>query len=125
MRRDRRREAGQATVELALVLPLIVIVVLAVAQVLVVARDAAALTAATRAAARAAIVGAEGGELRTAALHERRLVPSRLSVSRGGGTAPGDLVTVSASYRSSTEVPIVGRFVGDVTLEERFVVQRE
>ncbi|NLA34570.1 MAG: hypothetical protein GX868_02655 [Actinobacteria bacterium] len=111
--------------ELALILPVVVIVVLAVFQVLVVARDAASLTAATRSAARAAIVGAEGDELRSAALRERRLVPTRLVVTRSGGSVSGELTSVSATYRAPTNVPIVGRLVGDITLQERFVVQVE
>lgn len=118
------RDRGQATVEFALLLPLVVVVVLVVLQILSVARDAVALTAAARAGARAAMVEADVGAIRAAAAGETRLAPGRLTLAVRGA-APGGLVVVTATYRAPTDVPLVGAFVGDVTLTERFTVLRE
>jgi Flp pilus assembly protein TadG len=112
-------------VELALVLPLLAVVVLVVLQVVVVMRDAVALTAAARAAARRAMVDTDAGGLRAAAAGETRLRPDRLTVTVGGDTAPGGYATVVVRYRSPTDVAVVGAFVGDIDLTERFVVLRE
>ncbi|HPB44227.1 MAG: pilus assembly protein [Microthrixaceae bacterium] len=122
MTRARRGQRGQATVEMALVLPVLILGILIVLQILLVARDAASLTAATRAAARAAMVDDDPVE---AALHERHLDRSRLRVEVSGTAAAGELITVSATYRSPTGLAVVGRFVGDVTLTERFTVRKE
>ena len=56
---NRHRQRGQATVELALALPLVCLLLLAVLQVAVVARDRLAVEHAARAAARAAAVSAD------------------------------------------------------------------
>ncbi len=42
---------------------------------------------------------------------------TRLSVSLTGGSASGDTVTTTLTYRSATEVPLVGALVGDITLK--------
>lgn len=114
-------ERGQATVELALVLVVATVTILAVAQVLAVARDANALVAATRAAAREAMLGTDATGLRSVALGEHRLDPDRLAVGVSPAP-PGDYATVVLTYRVPTDVPIVGRFIGDVTLREEMVV---
>lgn len=123
--RRRRSEGAQATVELALVLPLVAVFVLVVLQVVVVMRDSVALTAAARAAARRAMVDPTPASARSAALGETRLSPDRLTVALGGSTAPGSYATVTVRYSAPTDVPLVGALVGDIALQERFVVLRE
>lgn len=131
-RLDRRRppaaarpERGQATAELALILPVVAVVVLVVWQMVVVFRDRVALTGAARAAARRAMVDPSPAATRSAAAAETSLRRDRISVTVGGDPGPGGLVTVTVRYRSPTDVAVVGRFVGDVDLVERFTVLRE
>lgn len=120
-----RSERAQATAELALVLPLVVIVLLVAMQVVLVMRDAVALTSAARAGARRAMVDPSPGMVRAAVTGETALVTRRFGVDIAGGAGAGDMVTVTVTYRSPTDVPIVGAFVGDVELRERFTVLRE
>jgi Flp pilus assembly protein TadG len=116
-----RREQGQATVELALLLPLLAAVTLAVVQVGAVARDRVALTHVAREAAREAVVDPSAARVRAAAVAASSLDPSRLRVV----VHPGDLVEVVVTYRSPTSVPLVGALVGDVTFTERLVGRAE
>lgn len=101
------------------------IVLLVVLQVLVVVRDRVALTGAARAAARHAMVEPSPAAVREAAVGETALRPGRLAVSVTTDPGPGGYVSVTVRYRSPTDVPVVGRFVGDVAMSERFVVLRE
>ncbi len=71
------------------------------------------------------MVDPSAGEVGIAARRETRLDPARLSVAVSGDTSPGGLVTVMTTYRSPTELPLVGRFTPDVVLREKFVVLRE
>jgi Flp pilus assembly protein TadG len=116
---------GQATVELAIALPLVAVVLLVVLQLALVTRDAVALTGAARAASRRAVVDADPASARASAVRESRLDPSRMAVSLSGDAAPGGYVTVVVRYRAPTDVPLVGAFVGDVALTEHLVVVRE
>ena len=121
----RRSDRGQATVELALVLPVLVAVILISLQVVAVMRDSMALGGAGRAAARRAIVEPDLERVRSAAVAETRLDPSRLVVEVDGEDAPGGFATVTLTYRSPSEMALVGRLIGDITLTETFVVRRE
>jgi Flp pilus assembly protein TadG len=67
-----RAKSGQASVELALVLPVLVMLLLALVQTALVARDAVLVQDAARAAAREASVGASADRVRDAA---RRTLP--------------------------------------------------
>lgn len=116
MRRDRRQERGQATVELALVLPVAVLLALAVAQVAVVAVDSVLVHHAAREGARAAAVEPSPAVARQAATGAAGLDAERLSVGQSGGRSRGEYVTVTADYRSSTTVPLIGRMIGDIDL---------
>ncbi|MEZ5321448.1 MAG: hypothetical protein R2698_05135 [Microthrixaceae bacterium] len=120
-------ERAQATVELALVLPVVAVVVLVVLQVVAVLRDAAALPIAAGAAARSAMVDGDRDSAAAAATRSTRLRSGRMRVelSPAGGGRPGELVTVTVHYRAPTDVAVVGRFAPDVDLVERFVVRRE
>jgi hypothetical protein len=107
-------ERGQATVELALVLPVVVLVLLAVVQVAVVARSQILVVDAARAGARAAAVragSATGAARATPGLRSDRL---QLTESSAG---PGGDVVVHVRYRAPTEVPLVGALFGEPVLE--------
>ncbi len=112
-----RGDRGQATVELALVLPLVALLVLLVLQVGLVVRDHILVTHAAREAARAAAVAdgdraaaAHRGAERSADLDSGRL---HVTTTLTGG---GERVRVHVAYDSVTDVPLVGMFVPDVGL---------
>ena len=109
----RADERGQAVVELALVLPLVVLFVLGALQVALVARDQLAIELVAREAARAASVSADpGGAAYAAAARVTALAPIDVSVS-----VSGEVVHVRVRYVKHTDVALVGTAIGDVTLE--------
>ena len=112
--RIRRDEQGQAVVELALVLPVVVMFVLAALQVAVVARDQLAIEFVAREAARAAAVSADP---RGAAL--RRGTPGHIAVAdRRVGQCRRRRWCESASATSTSPTsPSSGAAIGDVTLQ--------
>jgi Flp pilus assembly protein TadG len=109
----RRREGGQATVEVALLLPLVATMLLGVVQVGLVVRDQVLVTHAAREAARAAAVDPRAAVAREGAEAGARLDPTRLEVDLGGSAEPGGRLTVTVRYRSPTTVPLVGQLLGD------------
>lgn len=118
--------AGQSTVELALVLPVLVIGLLVVVQVARVASDYVNVHHAAREAARRAAVQPDPGVVRAAVTRATPdLAPDRLGVDLGSSRRRGELLDVTVHYRSPTEVPLVGRFIGDVDLSARAVVRVE
>lgn len=109
-------QRGQASVELALALPLVALVLLAVVQVGLVVRDQVLVIHAARSGARAAAVHHERSAPVEAARAAGPLNPGRMAVRSRGRSGAGSLVEVEVEYRSPTEVPLVGALVGDVTL---------
>ena len=128
MSRRRRRAMprcrcrGQATVELALVLPLLVALLLFGVQVGLIVRDEIMVVNAARAGARAAAVSAVPGEARAAAEQSGQLDPGRLEVQ---ARRAGEYVTVSVRYLSVTAVPLIGPLLGDIALEESTTMRIE
>ncbi len=112
----RRPESGQATVELALTLPLVVLFSLMVVQAGLVAKDLVLVHHAAREGARAAAVDPTPSAARAGVTGGARLDAGRLNVSLSGGTSEGDQATVRVVYASPTNVPIVGALVGDISL---------
>ena len=117
LRTNPRGEEGQSTVELALVLPLVVVVLLAVVQVGLVVRDQVLVVHAAREAAREAAVQPAADAARQAALAGSGLDGERLDVDVSGRGAAGSRVRAQVRYRTPTRVPLVGAAVGDLTLE--------
>lgn len=112
---------GQAAVELALALPVVVLILLGMLQVAVVGRDQLAVELAAREAARAASVSADpASAARLAADRVTTLRPLAVAVQAGGAT-----VTVTVAYSSATDVAMIGRFIGNVTLEATAVMALE
>ncbi|HUR78433.1 MAG TPA: TadE/TadG family type IV pilus assembly protein [Acidimicrobiales bacterium] len=115
-RRLIRRNRGQAVVELALVIPFVVVLLLAVVQLGLVVRDHILVVHASREAARVGAVDPDPDAPRRAAVAATELSEDRMRVeteSRGG---PGSTLTVTIRYDSPTEVPLVGAFLPDVRL---------
>jgi hypothetical protein len=110
------RERGQASVELVLALPVLVLLLLVVVQVGLVVRDQVLLVHAAREAAREAAVAADADAARRGALAAARLDADRLTAVVDGRGGAGSRVTARLSYRSPTDVPLVGALVGDVHL---------
>ena len=106
---DRIRERGSAAVEFALLMPILLLLLLALVQVGIIARDSLVLTQASRAGAReAAVQGTEDAvdaAVRAAAVG---LDPDRLSVVATWGGARGAPVTVDVAY----EAPIASLLAG-------------
>jgi Flp pilus assembly protein TadG len=117
----RTTERGQAAVELALALPLVALLLLAVVQVGVIVRDQVLVVHAAREAARAAAVDPRTGTARAAALAGSGLEASRLAVE----LHPGDRVGVVISYRAPTSLPLIGPLVPDLTLRAKAAMRSE
>jgi hypothetical protein len=111
-------------VELVLVLPLVVVVALAALQVALVARDQVLLVHAAREGARQAAVSDDDTSVVRATGDATALDVRRLAVRTERPAAAG-AVTVSAGYRSPTDVPLVGGLVGDVALTAAATMRSE
>ena len=126
MSRTRRGDRGQATVELALVLPLVAVLVLVVLQVGLVVRDHVLVEHSAREAARAASVADadRSSAANRAAVRAADLDAGRLRVS-SNVTDGGERVAVHIDYRSATDVPLVGLLLPDVELRGDAVMRVE
>jgi Flp pilus assembly protein TadG len=111
-----REDRGQATVELALLLPVLVVLLAVLVQAGVLVRDQILVTHAAREAVRAAALDDDPDAARRAAAAAGPLDRDRLQVSVAGRHGRGSRVTVRVTYRAPTRLPLVGRAVGDVTL---------
>ena len=109
-------EQGQAATELALVVPFLVLLLLAVVQVTLVARDQVLVVHAAREAAREAAVGEEG----RSGLKLDRL---GTDTSQNGGVPV--IVTVRVVYRAPTDVPLIGPLLPDVEVRAKATMRRE
>jgi Flp pilus assembly protein TadG len=110
------RGGGQATVEAALVLPVVALLLLAVIQIGLLVRAEVLVTHAAREAARAAAVDAHPDAARNAAISSSSLDARRLTVLVQGRNGPGSRAQVEVVYDAPTDVPLVGGLLGDVTL---------
>jgi Flp pilus assembly protein TadG len=116
----KQSQRGQASVELALALPLLAIWLLATVQLVLIVRDQLAIVQAAREGARAAAVSTAPGGAATAAATSS-ITQGPLSVS----TSAGATVTVNVRYVSHTTVPIVGLLMPDIELHSTATMQWE
>lgn len=116
-----RRQQGQASAELALALPLVALLLLAVVQVGLVVRDQVLVVHAAREGARAAAVDPDPGAARAAALAGSGLGPRGVTVE----VRRGERVAVTVTYRAPTDLPLVGPLVPDVSLRAKAAMRTE
>ena len=104
-------DRGQATVEVALALPLLCMLLLGVVQVAVVARDQLAVQLAAREAARTASVAANTPAAVEAGRAAVALAPLRVEVAR-----TAERIRATVTYRDPTDVPLIGVLVPDIVV---------
>lgn len=113
---------GQATVEVALLLPVVVLLALAIGQVAVVAHARVLVTHAAREGARLAAVGESDGAVREAVFERSTLRRDRIDVRV---VRRATTVEVTVRYLDPTDVALVGPLIGGVELVAVAVMRRE
>jgi len=119
--RAARREHGQATVEFALVLPVVFAMLLLLVQIALVGRDELLVVHAARDAVREATLTANVTDVTHTA--QRTLPGAVARVVRRGGV--GQAVEVEVSYVSHTSLPLIGVLLPDVTVHSASVMRVE
>lgn len=115
-----RNEQGQATVEFALLLPLLVMAALALVQTTLVVRDQIAVVHAAREAARASSVDPDPARARAAAANVVK--GAKVEIQRPG---IGSQLRVVVRYTSRTDVPLIGGLFPDPKLRASAVMRVE
>ncbi|HEX9504864.1 MAG TPA: TadE/TadG family type IV pilus assembly protein [Acidimicrobiia bacterium] len=115
------RQRGQATVEFAFVLPLLLLVAMAIIQVGLVVRDQLGVVHAAREAVRAASVDPDPDEAVRAA---HRTLPGA-EVEVGARPRIGGEIKVTVRYTSVTDLPLVGALFPDPELHSSAVMRVE
>ncbi|MDH3752989.1 MAG: pilus assembly protein [Acidimicrobiia bacterium] len=118
-------QRGQATVELALLLPLVLLLTLSVVQVGLVVHAQVRTTHAAREAARVVAVTHDPAAAEQAAIAAAGLDPARVEVEVEGAIVTGGMVTVRVRYRAPTTVPMIGAMVDDVALVAEVTMRLE
>ncbi len=113
-----RRQRGQATVEVAFLLPILALLLLGLIQIGLVVRAKVLTVHAAREAARAAAVDDDPA----AAAATSGLAAGRYTVTV---ELSGERVVATVSYVDPTNVPLIGALLPDVTLTSRAVMRHE
>jgi TadE-like protein len=116
-----RTERGQATVEFALVLPLVFGLLLLLVQIGLVGRDELLVVHAARDAVREATLTANAADVARAA--QRTLPGSTAHIVRRGSI--GEAVEVQVTYVSRTNLPLIGALLPDITVHGASVMRVE
>jgi Flp pilus assembly protein TadG len=122
VRRGRRPDGGQATVELALALPAVLVALLAIVQAGLVVADHVRTVHVAREAARAVAVDGRAGAAATAVVAAGG-EGCTTSVDRPAEV--GRTLVVTVGCPSPTDVPLVGALLPDVVVRSRAVMRVE
>lgn len=116
---------GQATLEVVLVLPLVMLLVMLSAQVCVIVRNEVLVNHAVREAVRAASVSEENPEeaARRAAEGAGPLASHRMTVTVDSLSA--EVVRISVAYEDPTDMPLIGRLIPSVRHSVTAAMRRE
>lgn len=118
----KRCDRGQASIEFALVLPLVLLVLLGLLQVGVYVLEKLEVTGAAREGAREAAVTADRDRIEQAA--ERSAPGLDIEVQVERGTVRGDPAVVAVSARP-TQLPFMGGIVAELKLESSATMRVE
>lgn len=117
----RREERGQATVEFAIMLPGVVIVLLLIFQAMVIGHDYLLVVNASREAARAAAVDLSDQDALKAV--RRTLPDAQLTITRTGGV--GTPLRAKVRWHAPTSLPFIGPLLPDPWLEATVTMRAE
>lgn len=115
------RDRGQAAVEFAIALPLVVVLVLGVIHITVVVRDQLAIELAAREGARAAAVSAAPS---AAAVRAAESATALRPISTST-TVTASSVTVTVRHITRSRMPLLGIVLRDVHLDASVTMARE
>ena len=118
-------DSGQATVELALALPLLALLALALVQVGLVVRDQVLVVHAAREAARQAAVSDDPAAAVREGLRASSLKRTRLTVDISDRREQGSRITARVAYEAPTDVLLVGALVPDIRLRSAATMRVE
>ena len=119
-------QRGTATVEFALVLPLLLVMCLALVQVGLLARDRLLVEAVARAGAREAALQVDEAAIREAALAAGPgLEPDAVTIGVTRAGSIGDPVTVRVDYAEPIRVPFIDWLFGDAVSMGTSVTDRQ
>ena len=121
-----RGDAGQSTVELALALPVLVLILAALVEAGMLGLDQLRLWHAAREAARVAVVDPDPDTTRAAA-ERSGLDPIHVTIDpEVAARTSGEPLTVHVAYRPSAHVPVVGDLLfGGLTLNAEATMRIE
>ena len=120
-RASKHSTSGQATVEFALLLPAIALIVLLIGQALLIGHDMLHVANVAREAARAAAVDPSDHD--AIDVVKRELPGAQLTVVRDG--RPGALLRAKVRWQAPTSLPIVGPLLPDPWLETTVTMRIE
>lgn len=121
----RAGDTGQATLELALCLPILMLMLASLVQVGILVGDQVRVWHAAREAARVAAVDAEETHIREAA-EKGGLGPVAVSVTPGPSErVQGEPVTVDVGFSGSRRVPLVGPLIAPARLSAAVTMRIE
>lgn len=116
-----RTDNGQATVEIALLIPLLALFLLLIVQVAIVVREHVMVTNASRAAARELSVNSDRSSAVSAA--HRSTPGATVTVSRPSQV--GQYLTVTVSEKVESTLPFIGVVFPEITVSSRSVMRVE
>lgn len=125
MRSVARGEKGQAAVELALLLPLIVLILLLIAQIGLVVEHQILVVHAAREGAREAAVNSSAKSIESIVRRRVVLDDNRLRVVIKRSKVVGGDANVQVFYSDPTNVPLVGKLIPDVKLASEVTTRVE
>ena len=116
---------GQATLEFALLLPALMLIVMFSVQVFLLTRDQMMLLHAARVASRAVAISNDPSLAQSVVVGSTQLDPHHLTVSVLGDAQPGEEVTLRLEYRSQVAFALFRLMVDEVVIEEELVMRAE
>jgi Flp pilus assembly protein TadG len=119
-----RNEGGQATLEVALCLPVVVLVVAFLFEAGMIASDQTRLWHAAREGARVAAVEDDPSAVRAAA-ERSGLEPLDVDIEPRAARVTGEPVTVRVAFRPRAHVPLVGSILAGRTLRASATIRIE
>jgi Flp pilus assembly protein TadG len=120
-----RHQGGQATLELAFVLPIVAVVIAGLVETAMVAGDQLRLWHAAREAARVAVVDSDPS-VAERTIAEQGFANAVVDVTPSvTGRLQGEPLTVSVGYRRPARVPVIGHLFNGLELRARATMRIE